>query len=189
MKLMDILKTVGGGLISTMVPGGPAIVSMLNEVLPGDKQLPETATGAQAQAAISKLPPTEQAAVMSKEYDVDITQIKQSNETLRTMLESDAANPQSTRPYIAKHSFHVLALVTLTVIAAWAYGVFTAKAEIVKAVMGGWPFVLAVVAPFVALLRAYFGMLKAEHKNKLDAAAGAPQPSGLSAVVSSLFKR
>lgn len=186
MKLLDILKTVGGGLISTMVPGGPAIIGLINEVLPDDKKLPATASGSDAMLALS---PEQHADILGKEFDVDITQIKESNETLRVMLESDAKNPHSTRPYIAKHSFHVLALVTVAVIGAWSYGVFTQKEEIIKAVMGGWPFILAVVAPFVALLHSYFGMLKAEHKDKIDAAAGSPQPSGMGALISSFMNR
>lgn len=186
MKILDILKTVGSGLISTMVPGGPAILALINGVLPADKQLPATATGGDAMLALNA---EQHAELLSKELDVDITQIKESNDTLRTMLESDAKNPHSTRPYIAKHSFHVLALVTIIVVSAWAYGVFKGDAETVKAVMSGWPFVFAVVAPFVALLRAYFGMLKDEQKNKLDAATGSTQPTGLAAVVSSLIKR
>lgn len=185
MKLKDILATVGSGLISTLVPG---VVSMINGVLPDDKQLPENATGAQAQAAISSLPPEQQAAVMSKEYDVDITQIKQSNETLRTMLESDAQNPHSTRPYIAKGAFFVVAYSDVVAISIWAWAVITSE-DPLKNLTDGWPFILAVTGTLVTLLLAYFGVLKSEHKNKLDAAAGTPQPSGLSAVVSSLFKR
>ena len=45
MKLGDILKTVGSGLIHTLLPGtGSLIVAGINEFLPSDKQLPETAT-------------------------------------------------------------------------------------------------------------------------------------------------
>jgi len=45
MKILDILKTVGGGLISTLVPGGGAIVELINGFLPDDKKLPSNATG------------------------------------------------------------------------------------------------------------------------------------------------
>jgi len=50
--------------------------------------------------------------------------------------------------------------------------------------------VLAVMAPLVTLLYAYFGVLKSEHKNKLDAAAGsAPAPAGIAGILSAVLKR
>ncbi len=64
MKLLDVLKTVGSGLISTMVPGGLAIVSLINGVLPDDKQLPATATGGDAMMALDA---EQHAALLSKE--------------------------------------------------------------------------------------------------------------------------
>ncbi len=73
MNLGEILKTVGSGLIQTLLPGtGSLIIAGLNAVLPSDKQLPENATGEQAQNAISKLSPELQASVLSKEYDYKI---------------------------------------------------------------------------------------------------------------------
>jgi hypothetical protein len=104
------------------------------------------------------------------------------------MLEHDAKNPHSTRPYIAKHSFHTISFVIVITVSVWAYGVFTKQAELIKAVMDGWPFVLAVIGPLVSLLWAYFGILKQESKNKLDAANGVTTQGPLSAIFSNIFK-
>lgn len=190
MKLWDIIKTVGSAAIQVALPGtGSLIVGAVNKLLPDDKKLPAGATGDDLNTAIASLPPEQQASVMEKEFDVQLTQIKESNSTVRAMLESDAKNPHSTRPYIAKGAFHVVAFVIIVTISAWAYGVLVSDDSLVKMVMEGWRFVLAVIAPLVTLLWAYFGVLKQEHKNKLDAANGSSTPAGIAGILSSLIKR
>ena len=189
MDLWSIVKTVGTGLISTMVPGGAAIVAGINAVLPKDKQLPANATGQQAMDAIDALPPAERAAVMNKQYDVTIEQIKQSHDTVRTMLTADATTPHTTRPYIAKHSFHVIAFAVITTTAIWAYAVLTKNTEMVTAIMNGWPFVVGVNGTLATLLLAYFGILKQEQKNKLDASNGVAQPTGLAGLLTTIMRK
>ena len=81
MNIWNIVKGVGAGVISS-VPGGSLVLSAVNALLPNDKQLPNTATGEQLGNAVSNLPPDKQAEILSKEFDVDITQIEQSNSTL-----------------------------------------------------------------------------------------------------------
>ena len=189
MKLFDIIKTVGSGIISTVVPGGGAILGIVNALLPGDKQLPSNATGADMSVAVAGLSSSDRLKLEAKEFDVDITQIKESYSTVRAMLEADNANPHSTRPKIALGAFYVIAFSVVVAVDAWAYGVITGNATMVKAVMGGWQFILAIIGPLVTLLWAYFGILKAEHKNKLDAANGSSTPSGITGLISSLISR
>ena len=189
MKLWEIVKTVGTGIISTMVPGGPLIVGAINEFLPDDKKLPDNATGQQAQDAISTIPAADRAALMDKQFDVEITQIKESHSTVRMMLESDAQNPQTTRPYIAKQAFHVIAFSIIATTAMWAYAVLTDNVDMVKAIMDGWPFIVGVNGTLATLLLSYFGVLKQEHKQKLDAANGVANPTGVTGLLSALFKK
>lgn len=190
MKLLDIVKSVGSTALQVALPGtGSLIVGTLNELLPDEKKLPATASGNDIGQAIGGLSPEQQAFVMEKEYDIDITQIKESNSTVRTMLESDAKNPHSTRPYIAKHAFHTVAFVITVTVSMWAYGVGSKDVIIVETVMEGWPFVLAVIGPLVSLLWAYFGILRQEHKNRLDAANGSSTPGGLAGIISSVLRR
>lgn len=189
-KVWNILKSVGAAVITTVAPvGGSLIVSAINELLPSDKQLPENATGAQASSAIASLPPEQQAMIMSKEFDVQIETIRETGSALREMLSSDRGNPHSTRPMIAWWSFVVVAISALAVIAVWGFAVISGKQEMVKAVMNGWPFITAILAPLVALLYAYFGILKTEQKNRLDAVNGNEQPTGLSGFINTLIKR
>lgn len=188
MKLWDIIKTVGTGVISTMVPGGPFLVGAINEMLPDDKKLPNDATGDQVQHALDGLPPTDRARIMEKEFDVDITQIKESHSTVRAMLESDANNPQSTRPYIAKQAFHVIAFAIVTVVSIWAISILTDDPKAAKVVMDGWPFVVAVIAPFVVLLHSYFGVIKVEARDRLNAATGTQTPNIIGNLISAFKK-
>lgn len=189
MKLFDIIKKVGGGVISSVVPGGGLLVGAINSFLPGDKQLPLDATGHQIGDVVETLSGSEKASILKKEFDVQITEIKEGNETLREMLKSDAENPQSTRPYIAKHAFHVIAAVNIIVILVWAIGVLMDNDKIVAAVIESPYFILALIGPLVTVLLAYFGHLVKEHKNKMDAANGAAVPSGLAGIVSSFLKK
>jgi hypothetical protein len=190
MDLWNIVKSVGSAALQVALPGtGSLIVGAINAVLPDDKQLPETATGAEVQDALGQIPSEQRAAIMDKQFDVTLEQLKQAGESNRAMLAADAGSTHTTRPYIAKGSFQVVAITTLIAISAWAYGIFTGDDVMIEKVVAGWPFILAVTAPLVALLRAYFGILKSEQADKLNAAQGTPARSGLSGIVSALLKR
>lgn len=173
MKLINILKAVGSAAIQVAMPGtGSLLVAGINELLPVNKQLPVNPTGSDVSNAIAALPPEERASVLEREFDVDIVQIQESNQTLRTMLESDAANPHSTRPKIAYQAFQVVAVISLLFVSMWAYSVLSGDNEMVAAIMSGWGFLVAATAPFVAWLNHYFGILKAESQDRLNVASG-----------------
>ena len=188
MKLLDILGKVGGAVVKAVVPGGGLIVDVVNEFLPDDKKLDSGATGSDIANAVDSLPAEQRAQLLGREFDVDITQIQESNSTLRTMLDADAKTPHTTRPYIAKGAFHVVSFVTIVVISLWAYGVTVKDEALITAIMDGWQFVLAVIGPLVTLLWAYFGILKQEQRNKLNAASGSTT-GGLSGIISTLVNR
>lgn len=189
MKLWDILKTVGSAAITTMVPGGGLLLGVVNEFLPKDKQLPTTATGEEVNSAVASLPADQRAAIMDKEFDVEITHVKESNKTLRTMLETEAKSPHTTRPMIALGAFRVVSFVTILVVSMWAFAIVKQDNKLVTSIVSGWPWVLVVIGPFVGWLNSYFGVLKQEQKNKLDAANGSSTPSGIAGIVSALINR
>lgn len=189
MKLGDILKTVGSGLIQTLLPGtGSLIVAGINELLPGDKQLPENATGEQAQSAIDKLSPELQASVLEKQYDVKIEQIKQSYGALNTMLSANAQSKHTTRPKIAYQAFQVVGFSTISVVFAWTYAVITKDTDMIEMIKGSWMFIFAVIAPLVTVLHAYFGVLTNESKDRLNAAQG-HKVDPVSGLIGKLFKK
>ena len=189
MNLGSILKTVGTGILTAAFPAAAPILGVVNQFLPDEMKLPDNATGTQIATAVDSLSSTDRAALMAREFDVEETQIRESYDTVRTMLESDAANPHSTRPRIALGAFHVVAFAVVVIVSAWAYGVLTDKSAIVTAVVDGWPFILAVLAPLVTLLYAYFGVLKQEHKQRMDAANGSAPPAGIAGLLTGLLKR
>jgi len=119
--------------------------------------------------------------------ELEATIIREQGATLRSAIDADKGNPQTTRPKIAYGAFEVLSAVTIIVAGLWAYAIGTGNAEMVKQVVDGWPFVLAVTGPFAALLRAYFGILRHEQKEKMQAGAGQPIGAGIGGLISSLI--
>ena len=84
MNLGDILKTVGSGLIQTLLPGpGTAIIAGLNHFLGDNDQLPNNATVEQAQTAIDSLPPDQRAIALKQEYDFEIKMEELAVETFK----------------------------------------------------------------------------------------------------------
>ena len=190
MKLWSILKSVGGAAIQTALPGtGSLIVGAINELLPDGETLPRGATGDDITRAIAAMPTDWQSNVVDMDFEVDIVQIKESNDTVRTMLESDAKNQHSTRPRIALGAFRAVAFVIVLTVSAWVYGVIRGDDALVEHLVNGWPFILTAIGPLVTLLWAYFGILKQEHKNRLDAANGAASSSGVVGVLANLLTR
>jgi hypothetical protein len=179
MNLIKILSKVGGGIFKNAVPGGKAILATVNEFLPSDKKLSDQSTGHDIADHLDHIPEVQRAELLARQFDVKIEQVKQEAETIRAMLAADASSTHTTRPYIAKHSFHLIAIVSLIVIGMWAYAVGTGNAVLVKSVMDGWRLVAAVILPFVLLLYAYFGILKKEHDAKLTVANGESPVSGI----------
>jgi hypothetical protein len=167
-NLLEIAKKAGAALIRDAIPGGALIIDALNAALPADKQLPPDTTGDTLAARLSQLE-------------------LQANTTV-AMLNAEAQSTHTTRPRIALGAFHVVATVTLTVIAMWAVAIARGDVAMLGAITGGWEFVLAAIVPFVGWLNQYFGILRDEHKNRLDAVNGAAPPRGLAAIVAAFKK-
>lgn len=188
-SVLNILKNVGEGVISAVVPGAAPIIGLVNQFLPDDKKLPSTATGTQALSAISTLPPEQQSQILTKQYEVQIEAIDQSGKSLQAMLAADATTPHTTRPLIALIFAWVVAICTSLLVGAISYAVVQNDADMLSKVGNAWPVVAAAMLPIVRCLQAYFGILKVEHANKLAAISNQPAPpTGLSAAIGSLVK-
>lgn len=190
-KLIEIIKSVGAGIIREVVPGGGLLIGAINAVLPADKKLPDMATGQDIDYVIKGLPVSQRSDILEKEFDIELAQIKEGNATLRVMLEQDAKNPHSTRPKIALGAFRVVAFIAISVVSIWAYAVIDGDEKLVIAIVDGWPWVLAIIGPFVGWLNNYFGVLNSENRNRLDAANGTPTSgiTGIAGLISSFIKR
>ncbi len=188
-NLWDIVKKVGSSVISNVVPGGSAIIDVVNDFLPNNQKLSGGATGDEVSNVIESLPPEDRILLATKEFEVDLEKIKQSHDTLRVMLDADARSTHTTRPFIAKWSFITVAIVSIMITLIWGYGVISGKTGVISAVTNGWPFITAINLPLVTLLYAYFGVLKTEHKTRMDAMGGNSKPSGiLSSIISAIKK-
>ena len=189
MKLSDILKTVGSVALREAVPGGGIILGLVNEVLPAVSKLGQDATGADVEAAVESLPDEVRTKLINKEFDIKRTEIKEGHETLRAIIEADIKNQQSTRPYIAKGAFFVVAFTIITVVSVWVFGVLAGKIAVVVTVGNSWQFILALIGPLVTLLWAYFGVLKTEHKNRMTTASGNSPAAGIVGALAGLLKK
>ena len=178
MDFKSILKTVGGGLISELVPGGSFIVKAINGFLPDDKKLPENATGEQAKSAIDSLPPDIQAQVLCKEYDVKIEEIRGFTDRFKAMADVDKSG-NTTRPEIAMMMAQVVCFTIIVVVSMYAYAITSHDTNMIKAINDGWPMLTAIIATPTALLRAYFAMRTKEKQHKYEATTGVKPIQGL----------
>jgi len=189
MKLRDILKKVGAGIIKEVVPGGGVLMGVVNELLPKTKQLDPSASGDDIQAAIDSLPAADKARVLEKEFDVDMAFIKESGASNRAMLEAELKSTHSTRPLVIKLFAIIVSLITLYIVYLWGDAITGGKTALVLAIGNGWPMILALCAPFFVVINAYFGVLRKESQNKLDAANGNPTSSIASTLISGFLNR
>lgn len=187
MNLWKILKNVGTGIIGNL-PGGNAILSVVNELLPSNKKVLSSDSGDQIYDRIKSLTSEQQSFLLAKEFDVEIEQIKQSYDALQTMLKVDATCKQSTRPKIAYQSFLVIAFAIIAAISAWAVAVITRNSEMIKSIENSWMFIAMLLLPLVTVLHAYFGVIKQEHQDKHNAAMG-HKIDPISGLLSKLFKK
>jgi hypothetical protein len=192
MDLGKILKKVGGAVIKDILPGGgiaSLVLDAVNAFLPGDDKLPENATGDQALTAISSLPADQQAALLSKQFDVEIAEINGWSQVVESLSKADASG-SSTRPEIAKMMAVVVAFAVVLATSTWAIAVLTNKGELLANLNGSWPLIVTIIGTPTALLRAYFGLRTDEKKSRYSVACGGTVPqSGMFSTMAALIKR
>lgn len=171
MKLKEILKMAGGAALSSVPPYGPLALSLINAVLPDDKKLTESSTAQNAESALNEIPEANRNSLLE-------TTVKAEHNTLQAMLLAESNSQQTTRPRIALGCFQIYSACTLifTVIIAYAVG---QSEQPLNELQNLWPLAMGLYAPFPAVLYAYFGMLKKEHENRLNAANGRSTHLGL----------
>lgn len=178
MKIKEILKKAGAGLVRDLVPGGSLIIDIINDVLPEDKKLPTSATGEQASHVIDSLDVETRFNLLEKQLDVDLATTQAKAETLQTMLEADAKTTHTTRPKIALQAFYVVGVCTVLIVGSWCGAMWLNRPDIVETIQHAGPFVGFLLGPLVFMLHAYFGILRHEQSDKLNAMTGQPANSG-----------
>jgi len=185
-NLLKVLGKVGGSILADIIPGGNAILNVVNEFLPDDSKLTTNATGEQIQDAVSSLPADQQAVLLSKEFDVEITEIKEHTKVIAALGDVDKTG-NSTRPFIALMMAWVVAFAIVGLVIMLGIAINEKDSETVIAIGNNWPLVLALLGIPSGLLRAYFGMRTKEKQQKYQAVSNTAPSSGLASLVG-LFK-
>lgn len=190
-NLGKLLGNLGGRVIRDVIPGANTVLDLVNAAAPHLPALTDSATGDEIQKRVDSLPEADRAELMAKELDVEIVEIQETNETLRTMLSSEAVSPHTTRPLIAMLMAITVVIAVLGVLFIWGWGVIAGKADVVRAVTSGYLMVVALLGIPGVLLKGYFGILAHEQGNKLAAANGQPVQAltGALKIAGKLFNR
>ena len=161
MKFSEVFNAIKpfASVAASFIPGGPAVVGLLNAVLPDDKKLPETATGQQIMDAHSSLTPNQQSSLSEKKIDLEIAQEEGWTDRYKAMT---AADGHSTRPAIALMMARVLSFETLA-FTVWCF-VYPEQMRnpILWSVFGSLTLIPG------GLLGKYFGELRKEQANRLQ---------------------
>ncbi len=182
MKLLDILKTVGTGLVSTH-PLGALAITALNHILPDDKQLPESTTGLDALAAVEQMSSADRAKVEVAEFDYKTAIEEGQTRRYEAMTKADG---QETRAKIVMISMWSLVVTNIIFIAAVAYVYATKGAA--TAFSHEMAFVyLTVTGTTAYVIRSYFGDLRQETHSRHACINGKQvKPTGIAGLISAL---
>lgn len=189
MELGKILTTVGGTLLKNVIPGAGIIIDMVNGFLPDDKKLDlNTTTGTNITQAINMLPPEQQAQVLSKEFDVEIEEIRGFSTRFQAAMEADKTG-NTTRPQIALMMGRIVSFAVIVSITALFIAVYTKDSATIDKMSDLWPLMLAILATPTALLRAYFAMRSKEKETRYQVATDQPVSGSVIGQIVSMFKK
>jgi len=187
MKLKDVLVKVGSSIFSEMVPGGGAILDIVNEFT-GNKVVDNNSTGQQVKTAIEKLDPESQAKIFSRDVDLSIAEIEGWTNVQTVLAEADKAGA-STRPYIARMMAWAVFLTVVALAGCFVLAIVDADTGMLDSLGDAWPAIIALLGTPTALLRAYFGLRTSEKKSRYAAASGQSIPSAMSSIASFIKSR
>ena len=172
MNLKGILN-VGALVAGTVFPPLGAAIKIINTQLPKDQQLPESATGSQAEAAMMTLPASAQASLLSQEIAAEVTKDNNFKDIVLALNEADASGA-STRPQMADKAMNTLVGQSVAMMICIMYAVATGDTEMIQNIKDLWPLVLALLAPFAAVVKQYLGIRTQDKRARLQAAVGQP---------------
>lgn len=180
MNIGSIFKKIGGGILKNIPPLGIVadILGFVNEKLPKEKQLSETSTGAQAMAAIAKLPEDQQAEVLSKQFDVELAEISAHVDVIQALADVDKTG-KSTRPAIAKMQSNLIGFGVIITLTPIGYAIATGDKDMIDAVASIWPLIAAVIGIPAGIVNSYFGKRTKEKTQKYGAVSNTPPAVGL----------
>jgi hypothetical protein len=181
MDIWDIVKKAGTSVLTSVIPGAGIAIDLVNSFRDADDQLPNNATGKQLEDAVKSLTPEQQAQITNRKFDLEEKRIE-ANVALM-----NAGPAHATRAWIAKWAFILVAVSTALVVIIWGKAVVWDKSDtMVKTIMDGWPFVAALLSPFILWLNRYFGILKQEQQDRLNAGNGGLKQGALTNIITAI---
>lgn len=182
MDVMSVLKSVGTGLLMS-TPLGAAAVPVINAFLPEDEKLNSQSTGADAELAVNRLPPSTREKVMLAEIQLEVEQERGRTARYQAM---SAADGQKTRALIVMKAMN--ALIGLSILfllfVGWVYVTKGAELALSYELVALF---LSVTGTFAYVVRAYFGDLRTETTSRHAAIDDKPQPmKGLAGLISAI---
>lgn len=181
MKFKDILK-LGAGIIGTANPAVGGAIALVNQFLPDEKKLPESASVGQVEESFATLPTEVQQTIQESEIKLKIVESNNWVEVQRALADVDKAG-SSTRPEIAKLMAYAVFLSIMPISCALTYAIVAGNFEIVREIGQAYPVVLALIGTPTALLNSYFGKRTKEKEARVQAASGQPVNSSGAGII------
>jgi hypothetical protein len=189
MDVGSILKKVGGSLLKNAFPPLSGVAfDLINDALPADKKLSETSTGADAEEAILSLQPDQQASLLEKKLDVEMTEIKEWSNIISALAEVDKTG-NTTRPKIARDQSTLIGFGVVITLGPIAYAIVTGDSKMIDSIASAWPVILAVIGIPAGIVTSYFGKHTKEKAQKYEAVTRIPPAAGLIPQIIGMFKK
>jgi len=182
MDILNVLKTVGVGLLSA-TPLGAAALPIINAFLPDDKQLTGNSSGEDAKKAINDLPPEVRQQIALAKINLQVEEERGQTSRYQAM---SAADGQETRAKLVNKAMNCLIALSLIFVTAVAYVYSTQGAQAAFSYEMAAVFI-TVSGTFAYVVRAYFGDLKTETQSRHQVESGNPPiPTGLAGIISAV---
>lgn len=182
MDILNVLKTVGTGLLSSH-PLGVAAIPVINAFLPKDKQLNNNSTGTDAQSTIDTLPAAARESLLLARINLKVEEERGRTTRYEAMCTADG---QETRAKLVNKAMNHLIILTYIFVLATAYVYVTKGAEQAFSYAMATVF-LTVTGTFTYVVRAYFGDLRTETQSRHGVESGAPSnPGGIAGIISAI---
>lgn len=185
MKIREILK-LGAVAGAVAFPPLAAALPLINAFLPPDKQLDGVATGNDILAGMAGLPQDKQDYILDAEIDLEKTKVIEHSKIQQSLAAVDLAG-KSTRPMTVTKLTNTICYVIILVVTMWAVAILAKELDMVKMITDGWPMILAIITPMLAVVRSYFGMRTDEKNTRQHMAHGHSKPlAGMAALVGAM---
>lgn len=185
MKIREILK-LGAIAGAVAYPPLAAALPLINAFLPPDKRFDNVATGNDILAGMAGMPIDQQNMILEAEIDLEKTKVIEHSKIQQALAAVDMTG-NSTRPMTVVKLTNAVCYVIVLVVTMWAVAIFASELEMVGMITDGWPMILAIITPMLAVVRSYFGMRTDEKNTRQHVAHGYSRPlQGIAAVVGAM---